>query len=112
LWLTSDTDANTTNNFAVRVTDSGEPPMSDTQVFTVTVVARPFIQSITLSNDVATVTWSAISGQHYILQSNQSLNTQNWSDVGGQVISTGSVASQTNAVSAGTSQFYRIRLGP
>jgi len=112
VWPTTDADANSTNAFAVRVTDNGEPPLSDIREFTISVVARPLIQAITVSNEVATVTWSAIAGQHYVLQSSQTLSSQNWSDVGGEVIGTGVVALQTNSVSATTSQFYRVRLAP
>ncbi len=110
LWLTTDANVDTTNEFIVRVTDDGVPPLSDTKSFTVIVVARPFIQDISVTNELVTVSWSAIDGQHYVLQGSPGLSPTNWSDVGGEVISAGATASQTNSISATPMQFYRVRL--
>jgi hypothetical protein len=112
LWLTTDANVDTTNEFIVRVTDDGVPPLSDTKSFSVTVVARPLIQDISVTNEVVSVSWSAIAGQHYVLQGSPGLSPTNWSDVGGEVISAAATASQTNSVSATPMQFYRVRLAP
>jgi hypothetical protein len=112
LWPTTDDQANSTNLFIVRVTDDGEPPLSDTKAFTVTVVARPLIQNLSLTNDLVTVSWSAIAGQHYRLQGSPALSPTNWLDLGGEVISSGTTASQTNSATGVPVQFYRVRLAP
>jgi hypothetical protein len=110
-WATADADANTTNAVVVRVTDDGAPPLSDTKSFTVTVVARPMIQTIVVSNDVTTVTWSAIAGQGYWLQGVPDIGDTNWVDVAGEVTASGPSASQNDAA-IGQRRYYRVRLSP
>jgi hypothetical protein len=110
-WLTTDADANTTNTFTVEVADDGIPVLGDSRSFVVRVVARPSIESITVTNEIATVTWTAIAGQNYWLQKTPSLETPTWADIGAEVLASGSTAAQTNATS-GSVQFYRVRLSP
>jgi hypothetical protein len=106
-WTTTDADAGTTNPITVRVTDNGAPPMSDTESFTVTVLARPSIQSVTSSSTNATLTWSAISGAKYRVQFKDDLNNTDWTDLVPDVTATGPVASITDTPSV-QQRFYRI----
>ena len=111
-WQSLDADAGNTNHFLVRVTDNGLPSLSDTQSFDVLVVARPIIQGIGMTNDLVTVTWSAIAGHSYALQGNDDLTLTNWLDLGGTVMSSSTTASQTNFIFGTPLRFYRVRLAP
>src|SRR2546423_1067653 len=53
----------------------------------VAAVGVPTIQSITVANGFATVTWNALSGSIYRLQFKDDLNAAEWTDVKGDVVS-------------------------
>jgi hypothetical protein len=112
VWNTTDSDANTTNLITVRVTDDGSPPLSDATSFIVIVQPHPTIASITLSNELATLTWSSISGQVYRAQFKDMLDSSNWADLMPDITATDVTASQTNAVSGTASRLYRVRVLP
>ncbi len=106
-WPTTDANAGTTNPITVRVTDNGMPPMSDAESFTVTVLARPDIQSVTCSSTNTTLGWSAISGTTYRVQFKDDLGNTNWTDLMPDITATGSSASFTDAPNV-AQRFYRI----
>jgi len=110
-WTTTDADANTTNSINVRVTDDGLPPLSDVKSFQVTVLPRPTVVSLAISNELAALTWSAISGAVYRAQFKDSLDASNWTDLMPDITATDSTAMQTNAT-MGTQRFYRVRVLP
>ncbi|NOS69891.1 MAG: hypothetical protein HOP33_08165, partial [Verrucomicrobia bacterium] len=112
VFATTDADANTTNSITVQVLDDGLPPLGDAKSFTVTVVGKPVITSVFVTNEVAVVTWSSITGQAYRLQSTDGLTAPVWMDEGDDVIADGAVAVQTNSVSGTLQRFYRVRLAP
>jgi len=111
-WMTSGGDVNTTNTITVQVADDGVPGLSDAKGFVVTVIGRPQITEITVTNGVAAVTWSSIAGQAYRLQRTESLTPASWQDVDNDVIASGSSTSQTNAILGVDVRFYRVRLAP
>lgn len=111
-WPTADADAGTTNTIGVRVTDNGAPPLSATNTFKVTVLARPILQSIAVTNQVIWLRWNAITGQKYRVQLKTNLSQANWSNLAPEIVATGPLASATNATSVGTRQFYRVMLVP
>jgi hypothetical protein len=82
--------------------------MSDAKTFTITVISQPQILSISLSNEVATIVWSAIPGQGYRLQFKGYLNDTNWSDALPDVIATGPAASKDDSLEGVTQRYYRI----
>lgn len=111
-WLTTSANINSTNTVTVQVSDNGIPVLGDTTSFVITVVARPQIQSIVVTNNVAAITWSSIAGQIYRLQRTDSLTPPNWQDVGTDLTATTNVTIQTNSVPGITGRFYRVRLAP
>jgi uncharacterized repeat protein (TIGR01451 family) len=111
-WLTTESDMNTTNHIGVRVTDDGSPPLSSTNIFQVVVVPRPVIQGIVVTNGFATLTWSAIAGQTYRLQTTLDLAAPNWTDVGPDVNASTASAVQSVAADAAAQQLYRVRVVP
>jgi hypothetical protein len=106
-WLTADVNAGTSYPITERVTDNGSPAMSDAKPFTVTVLPRPGIQSPSLSNPDATLTWSAIAGTAYRVQFKDDLSATNWITLTPDVTATGPAASITNAPLV-PQRFYRV----
>jgi len=76
------------------------------------VVAPLVINSIRVSNGVASVSWNAIPGNNYSLQNNGGIDQTNWSDPGPALQATGSVLTATNSISGSTQRFYRVFLTP
>jgi uncharacterized repeat protein (TIGR01451 family) len=111
-WLTGEGDVNTTNRIGVRVTDDGLPPLSNTNVFQVVVVPKPVIAGIVLTNGVAMLTWTAIAGQSYRIQTSLDLEFPNWTNVGTDVTASSASAELSITTETSTQQFYRVRVVP
>jgi hypothetical protein len=95
------------------VADSGAPSLSATNSFTVLVNSGqpptgPSIQSITINNGVATITWATIPGHtNYVLQYKDDLSVTNWNQ-SGTVTASGSNGSMTNSIGTTQRRFYRV----
>ena len=107
-WQTADANATTTTNVTVRVTDNGAPPLSDTKSFAVTVVPRPFILSIGITNATALIKWTSISGLVYHVNANGDLVNTNWTNLIPDVMATSTNASTTDTVGTNMHKFYRV----
>ena len=68
--------------------------------------------SVVRSNCTLTLTWSAVAGQRYRLQSNPTLAASDWTFQGGFITANSSVASASDNVCTDTRKFYRIVLFP
>lgn len=78
---------------------------------TLTVVSPLAINSIHISNDIASVSWNAIPGNSYALQNNGSLAQTNW--INGAILqATGTTATTTESLLSSTQRFYRVLLLP
>ena len=106
-WQTSDANVGSTNSITVRVTDTGIPPQSDAKPFSIAVLARPNIESATVSGGAFELTWTAIPGQKYRVQFKNDLNDPNWSDLVPDVTASLSSAFKSDPLSA-TQRFYRV----
>ncbi len=72
----------------------------------------PVIKTVGLSNGTVTVTWSAVAGHTYRLQSIDGCTNTNWVDCSPEVHATGPTATATNATGSVMQQFYRVYLLP
>jgi hypothetical protein len=108
-WAPAAAYLNTTNTIAVRVTDNGAPNLSDAKSFITVVVPPPLIQSIVLSNGIATISWTTITGQVYRLQYKDDLAETNWNELPPDVVALGSVASKADSAGAALQRFYRVQ---
>jgi hypothetical protein len=108
-WATSDTDAGTTNGITVRVTDNGAPLLNDTEAFSVTVLARPTIQSTSIVGSDFVLDWSAIPGTKYRVQFKNNLEDPNWTNLVPDVTASGSLGSFGDPL-GNTQRFYRIQV--
>ncbi|PWU19813.1 MAG: hypothetical protein C5B50_05135 [Verrucomicrobia bacterium] len=111
-WTPGPAFLNTTNQIGIEVTDNGQPPLSDTKFFTATIVADPVIQSVAVSNSVVLLSWSAIAGQSYRLQSKTNATDTTWNDLAPDVTASGPTASGTDGSGIDVQRFYRVRALP
>ena len=72
------------------------------------VTSKPVIRTMTLSGTNLVLTWCAVAGQTYRVQSCTNLNTQMWLDLGGNIIAADALASAIVPVAAIPQRFYRI----
>jgi hypothetical protein len=77
-----------------------------------TVVAPLVINSIRVSNGVASLSWNAIPGASYALQTNSALGQANWNGAGPTLQATGNTATVSHAIIGSTQRFYRVFLMP
>ena len=78
---------------------------------TVSIMVSNSIQilSVAVSNEVVTVTWSAIAGKKYRLQYKDSWADADWTDLLPDVIAAGPTASESQAVGTASQRFYRVK---
>jgi VCBS repeat-containing protein len=115
-WTPTHSQAPSTNIIETVVTDNGVPPLSATNSFTVFVTAAetvppPLIQSISITNDIATITWTAVTGHTYRLLYNVDLDT-NWIPIPPDILATNSSVTATDSVESIATRFYRVQLLP
>ena len=92
------------------MTDNGSPPLADSRGFTIAVMARPRIESITLTNSAVTVVWTAIPGATYRVQHKLTLDSGSWTDLPGEVTAGGPKASVMDSPPALGQRFYRVEV--
>jgi hypothetical protein len=78
---------------------------------TLTVAAPLTINSIRVSNGLASLNWNAIAGNNYSLQNKSALTQTNWNP-GPILQATGNTAAATDSVLGSTQRFYRVFLLP
>jgi ribosomal protein S11 len=68
----------------------------------------PVFQSVTRSNSVLTLTWSATPGKTYQVQYSTNLAQTNWNNLTNSAVAGGSTMSATDSLGAGSRRFYRV----
>jgi len=121
-WTPSQAQSPGTNTLTTVVSNTNpydliNPNLSATNAFTVIVKAvgagpPPQIQSITVSNGIVTITWSAVAGRTYMLKSQDDPSGTNWNDVPPPVSATGPSAAATDNAGNAPQRFYRVMLMP
>jgi hypothetical protein len=109
VWSPTLAQTNNPYNVTVRVTDSGNPPLSDAKSFAISVVPPLRIASATVSGTNILLTWGSISNTTYRVQYKGALDNSAWNALTPDVTATGSTASATDPI-APTQRFYRILL--
>jgi hypothetical protein len=111
-WTPDASFTDTTNTVEIKVTDNGvPPPLSDTKSFLIAVEPPPLIQSVVVSNEIVTITWSAICGQVYRVQYNGNLNEPIWTNLSPDVTAEGSSAEKEDILTP-FERFYRVNVVP
>jgi uncharacterized repeat protein (TIGR03806 family) len=110
-WTPTDAQLGT-NVFTIHVADDGLPSLSDSKIFTVQVVSKPGIQSISLQEGTVSLTWSTIPGKQYQIQYKNNLEDSDWLNLSNIVTAAGTTVSVTDQVGSANQRFYRITLVP
>jgi hypothetical protein len=110
-WRPLVTQANTTNQFTVKVTDSGTPGMNATQSFVVVVnpVAQPQLSSISTGGGQFVLQVNGDNGPDYQIQA--STNLTDWNVVFATNFPDMPFV-WTNSATNGPVNFFRIQMGP
>jgi hypothetical protein len=83
---------------------------SDGAVRKLTAALSPPRLSVATTNDVVLLSWSAVPGRTYRVQSKAALSDSSWSDVAGDVVANAITATKTNI--PGSQRFYRVVESP
>ena len=81
-------------------------------VATLTVMEPPVFQTVTWSNGIIFLNWTAIPGQTYQLQYQTNMLETNWLDLGDPLDATNTTASASDAIGPDPHRFYRVILLP
>ncbi len=114
-WRPKVADANSTNSFSVAVTDNGTPNLSATQSFQVVVapLAKPSLDSFSISNSVFKMRVNGDSGPDYTVQTSTNLAQSNAWFSAFITNSPGLPFSWTDSgIASNPAEFYRILLSP
>ncbi len=106
------TDAPSTNNFTITVSDNGVPSLAASQSFTVTVFAPPQLQGFAQNGTQFSFGWLTLTGQVYQVEYNDDLSTGVWLPLGLPQAGTSGPLTATQDVSAASQRFFRVRVGP
>ena len=108
VFTSSLSQANTTNEFRVRVQDNGSPPLSATNTFAVAVLPPPSVNAAIVAGEMH-LRWSAIPGQRYRIQFKNDLEELSWTDVVPSVTASGPEVEFADSTGA-PRRFYRIQI--
>jgi hypothetical protein len=109
LWTPTPSQAPSTNNFTVRVTDNGSPHRSATGGFTVIVRLPP---RATISNDGSghmLIGFDTIAGRTYRVEYKEHLDDPLWNPLGPDVVANGDNLGISDNIGPSPQRFYRIR---
>ena len=95
-------------SFTVRVVDNGTPALSDTRTFTIAVLDPPRMNSVQVANGTVRLEWESYAGRRYRLETTLDLTTPNWTQVGSDIVASGSTAFVVVPGGADLQRFYRV----
>ncbi len=107
-WDTCDDDAGTEKLITLRVADNGQPSLSGTTTFLISVEPRPSVQSRIISENTLTLTWNAISGATYRVEYKTNLNATEWRSLGSEIVADDAIAAAQIACTNTPQMFYRV----
>ena len=108
-WTPTETDLGT-NFITVQVADNGFPNLNHQQSALVEVVSAPAILSANLSENLFTITWGAIVGKKYRVQSKLTLDDADWIDLPGDIVASSSIETKSETITLEGQRFYRVIL--
>jgi hypothetical protein len=117
-WTPAPGQVPSTNVFTTVVTDFNpwavnEQHLSATNTFLLVVLgAPPVIESIVVTGNVVTLTWSALPGRSYRIQYADTLVEPNWNDATPDVNADQATATASYAIGDSRQRFYRVLLLP
>lgn len=108
-WTPERSQAPSTNQFAVQVTDNGVPPMGASQSVTVVVSPAPFLGGLQIVNAASLqFTAATLPGRRYQVLYSDDLASPTWTPLGPPQSATGYQFTFLAERSPGTQRFYRV----
>src|SRR5262245_55544085 len=109
-WTPAPGQSPSTNTVTVRVTDNGNPPLSDAETISIVVIAPPQFTQIALNGGQLTLTWQTTPGHTYRLEFNADLNDSSWTPLSNDLTASGVTLSVTLDISGTPDGFFRVLL--
>ena len=102
-----------TNSVTVCVTDSGVPPLSASGTFTIVVSALPWLDGVTLPDDVSLqFDAGTLPGRRYQVLFKEDLAVPGWTPLGLPQTAAGYQTTFTVEIGTNSQRFYRIEILP
>ena len=76
------------------------------------VVPPPVIQSLRVTNNIATIVWNSFASVTYRLEYKSNLRETNWNAVLPDITASGPTATATNVIGNASERLYRIMVVP
>jgi hypothetical protein len=111
-WVTTASQAPSTNVITVRVTDNGVPPQSSQQTFTVTLAPPPRLSAASLDGNQCVLAWLAAIGQSYQFEYKDDLANGIWTPFGSPLAGSGQTLTLTIDFAPSTHRYFRLRILP
>ena len=108
IWPSPVASAGTTNNFTVRVTDNGSPPMTNSVSFKVTVVPPPRLTASIPLPSTLRLAWTSAAKSRYRVDYANDLSPPSWTQLGAIVTATSPTTAVTNSTTGVQQRFYRV----
>jgi uncharacterized repeat protein (TIGR03803 family) len=81
-------------------------------IFKLSIPMQPSFTAITQSNGLISLKWTSVSGQMYQLQTNSSLCSTDWGNLGAPILATNGFMCASDTVAPNASLFYRVTVLP
>jgi hypothetical protein len=107
-WTPTTNQGPATYTITVRVTDNGAPALSDTKSFQIAVLNLPKVSSVEVTNGMVNIRWESFAGRRYRVETTPTLTNPTWTQVGSDVIATGTSSLLSVSGGADPTRFYRV----
>jgi hypothetical protein len=110
-WPTSESDEGA-RTLTARVNDNGVPNLSGTNTYTVIILPKSAVGTLSANDSEITITWEAVPGRTYRVKFKNDLADADWQPLPGDVTATDTTASKTDTLIGMTRRFYQVFLLP
>jgi len=109
-WTPTPAQTPSTNSITVRVTDSGTPPLNDSESITIVVIAPPLFYPPVLNGEQLTLSWQTTPGHTYRVEFSNDLGGSSWTPLSADMTADSSSMSIHLDITGAPERFYRILL--
>ncbi len=111
-WTATNVAAPSTNVFSLRVSDNGNPALSDSKSFSVVVVPPPELAMPSLNGSMLTLAFATLPGQIYQVECKDELTDPTWIPLTLPIPGDGTVIQVEDIVVLRPQRYYRLQVGP
>src|SRR6185503_4196128 len=109
-WTPTPAQTPSTNSLTVRVTDSGTPPLSDSESISIVVIAPPLFYPPVLNGQQLTIAWQTTPGHTYRVEFKNDLGDSSWTPLSAEMTAGSGSMSINLDITSAPERFYRILL--